>query len=43
VTNLRLIVPLALVAQALALLRELRSVANIVHIPGAGIDSARPR
>ena len=37
-TNLRLIVPVALVAQVLALLRELASVTNVVHLPGAGIE-----
>ena len=36
-TNLRLIVPAALVAQVLALLRELVSVTNVVHVPGAAI------
>ena len=39
-TNLRLIVPVALVAQVLALLRELRSVTNVVHVPGAGVEPA---
>jgi uncharacterized hydrophobic protein (TIGR00271 family) len=38
VTNLRLIVPAALVARVLALLRELRSVTNVVHVRGAGIE-----
>ena len=37
-TSLRLIVPAALVAQVLALLRELASVTNVVHLPGAGIE-----
>ena len=39
-TNLRLIVPAALVAQVLALLRELVSVTNVVHVPGVAIEPA---
>ena len=39
-TNLRLIVPAALVAQVLALLRELGAVTNVVHLPGAGVEPA---
>ena len=37
-TNLRLIVPAALVAQVLGLLRELEAVTNVVHLPGAALD-----
>ena len=40
VTNLRLIVPAQLVEQVLALLRTLRAVANVVHLPGAAIEPA---
>ena len=37
-TNLRLIVPAALVAQVLGLLRELEAVTNVVHLRDAALD-----
>ena len=39
-TNLRLIVPPALVAQVLSLLAGLDTVVNVVHLPGAAVSPA---
>jgi uncharacterized hydrophobic protein (TIGR00271 family) len=40
VTNLRLIVPAAVVEKVLAFLRTNEAVANVIHLPGAGVQPA---